>query len=186
MRRNGAAFALFSFLPLGLAGHLQAEPPGAIAEQQPGFAPVRPSIWDWYIPLPTRELGTTDWRDWVAGDDLSTRTRGGRRPRISGATVVVADRFLDEAQERVLELNTTWAPVLAQAFKLGWQSPYTAEMLSEFMGMHGTNFHPPSIPSVWYNGLMPYWVQQGWASSTGVQVTARPSPQHMALYPNRR
>jgi len=96
------------------------------------------------------------------------------------------DRFLDEHQEQVLELNTTWAPVLAKSFQMGWQSPYTGQMLAEFMTMTAANLRAPSIPSVWYNGLVPYWVQQGWGGPLGLHVTTNASPQHLMLYPGRR
>lgn len=150
---------------------------------------VSPIPWafslDWTLVLVPRELGWDgDWRTWLSVDQETGKPRARKIP---GATVVVVDRFLDERQERALELNTSWAPVLARSFQLGWQSPYGAQVLGEFMGMTAANMRAPSIPSVFYNCLIPYWVQQeGWESSTGIKVTATSSPKPMILYPGRR
>jgi len=147
----------------------------------PGFA------WEWSIVLPTRELsGGGDWRDWVAATVLP-RKKGQSRARLTpGATVEVVERFLDERKERALEFNATWAPVLARSFQLGWDNSYGYQVLGEFMSMTAADLRPPTIPSVFYNGLIPYWVQQGWGSQRGIQVTVSESPRPIMLYPGRR
>ena len=171
--------ALFSFLvPAVMVG---VEPSGQ------GLAPAVPSAsrgftWDWVLVLPPREFGAGPWRDWVSEAPGHGK---GRLRGLPGATVIVYDQFLDERKDRFVALNAAWAPVLARSFQMGWQSPYTAQMLSEFMTMSGVNFHPPTIPSVWYNALIPYWVQQGWRSPLGVQVGAS-GDRPIMLYPGRR
>ena len=104
-----------------------------------------------------------------------------------GTTVEVVDRFLDDHQERVLELNASWAPILVRSYQMGWQSSCTAQMLGEFMTMTAADLRPPSVPSVWYNGLIPYWVQQGWKSPLGnVLVVGETQNRPMMLYPRSR
>jgi hypothetical protein len=174
---------------------MRAAEPLVASVQPQGFA------WEWSIVLPMREWGGGDWRAWVASEQAPRRA--GRVRGVPGATVEVVDRFLDERRERILELNTTWAPALARSFQLGWRSSYTAQILSEFMGMTAANLRPPSVPSVFYNGLIPYWVLQGWespagatagsspgfwaGSSTGrVVISNTPSDRPMILYPGKR
>ena len=144
--------------------------------------------------LPAPDFRSGGWQDWIASAKRPNRPLRSRS--MPGATVEVVDWFVDAQKERVLELNAKWAPVLARSFQQGWQSPYTGQMLSEFMGMHGADFHPPTVPSVFYNGLIPYWVQQGWDSplgspgfhmgSSGISVNVNAEPRHMMLYPGRR
>jgi len=101
--------------------------------------------------------------------------------------VEVVDRFLEDHQERVLELNASWAPILVRSFQMGWQSSCTAQMLGEFMTMTAADLRPSSVPSVWYNGLIPYWVQQGWKSPLGnVLVVGETQNRPMMLYPRSR
>jgi hypothetical protein len=160
-------------------------PPDSVPTPVRPFFDGNPFRVDWSGVRPCREAWEADWRIWMEPVLISPRA-GFRGRRLPGATVVVVDRVQDERSERFLDLTAAWAPVLSRSFQVGWQSPYTAEMLSEFMGMSGTNFHPPSIPSVWYNGLVPYWVQQGWASSSGVSISAGSANTNrpMILYPN--
>ena len=168
--------------------------PGAVISKG-GFVTPRAFTWDWELVSPQRELGSRDWRDWI---DSGQGIRKGERFRgriIPGATVVVTDRFLDEHKERVRELNATWAPVLAHAFQAGWESPYTSQMLGEFMGMTAADLRPPTVPSVFYNNLVPYWVRKGWESPTGlsmgssttsrVVVTNTSADRPIILYPGR-
>lgn len=177
------------FLATLLGQRLLAEPPGA---SLPGVkseaAPVpQPLSWELVFAVPGPDFVSGHWQDWVTASKLPKR--GTRIRPMPGATVEVVDWFVDAQKERVLELNAAWAPVLARSFQMGWRSPYTAQMLSEFMGMHGANFHPPTIPSVFYNGLIPYWVQQGWGSASGgssLRVNVNAEPRHMMLYPGRR
>jgi len=99
------------------------------------------------------------------------------------------DSLFSIHQDRVRELNLAFTPVMVQSFRIGEASSITSQMLSEFMAMHGANFQPPTIPSVWYNGLIPYWVQQGWGSASGgssLRVNVNAEPRHMMLYPGRR
>lgn len=166
---------------MGLAQ--STEPSGQL---QGEAAVLRPFVWNGSILLPQRELGSGDWRSWVAPQEAK-KTLGRSRARgIPGATVEVLDRFLDERQAKVLEFNAAWAPILARSFQTGWQNSYTGQMLAEFMTMTAGDLRPPSIPAVWYNGLTPYWVQQGWGSALGMNVSATSSPKPMILYPGKR
>jgi len=138
----------------------------------------------WSVFLPQGEFGSSDWRHWVAEKQpLNGRKRGRGVP---GATVVVVDSFLEIHRERVMELNAAAAPMAARAFRVGEGSSITRQMLSEFMGMYGSNFRPPSLPSVWYNGLVPYWVQQGWSSPSGPTVTVGVEARPSGAQPGRR
>ena len=173
-----------------LAGQaLAAEPP---AESLPKLHPEEAALLLVLNRIPASAMPAPDflsghWQDWVAS---ARRSKPTARSRVMpGTTVEVVDWFVDAQKERVRELNAAWAPVLARSFQMGWRSPYTAEMLSEFMGMHGADFRPPTIPSVFYNGLIPYWVQQGWRSASGsssVRVNTNTEPRHLMLYPGRR
>ncbi len=196
MDMNRALTAFFSILLAGVTG--SAEPPsGPVSDAPPAVSltALEPSggfDWAWVLLLPPRELGSGDWRAWVGSDAVPGRQGRSRGRGIPGATVEVVERFLDERQERVLELNTTWAPILARSFQMGWQSPYTSQLLGEFMTMTAANLRPPTVPPVFYNCLIPYWVQQGWDSSLGssagsrVVITNTSSDRPMILYPGRR
>lgn len=81
---------------------------------------------------------------------------------VPGATVEVVATVEQVRKERFQAFQFEVAPLVFQAFQIGASSPYTAEMLSEFMGMTADSFRPPTIPSVFYNATVPYWVQQGW------------------------
>ena len=142
--------------------------------------------WEWSMLLSLGEFGSSDWRSWVSERQTFNVVR--RKPGrvIPGATVEVVERFYNLHQERFQELNATLAPIMVRAFQIGEYSSTGAQMLSEFMAMSGSNFHPPNIPSVWYNGLIPYWVQQGWPSASGITVTAAPENRPMIFYPSRR
>ncbi len=181
---------LTALFPILLAGQaLQAEPQGeSLPRTRPEEAVLQQSSnRDLLLVLPAPDFLSGAWQDWVASAKLPKRTA--RTRAMPGATVEVVDWFVDAQKERVLELNAAWAPVLARSFQMGWRSPYTAQMLSEFMSMHGADFRPPSIPSVFYNGLIPYWVQQGWGSAAGassIHVNVNAEPRHMMLYPGRR
>lgn len=154
--------------------------PQSLAGAPEGFA------WTWTLLLPPRRLEGGNWHSWVASDRMP-RQAGRSRRGMPGATVEVVDRFLDDQQERVLELNATWAPLLARSFQMGWQSSCTSQMLGEFMTMTAADLRPPSAPPVWYNGLIPYWVQQGWkAPMGGIQVVSDAQNRPMMLYPKRR
>ncbi len=187
MNTHRSFAALFPILLAGQA--LAAEPPAeSFSRLQPEEATLLQVLnRDLALVLPAPDFLSGHWQDWVAPAKLPKRAARSRA--MPGATVEVVDWFVDAQKERVRELNATWAPVLARSFQMGWHSPYTAEMLSEFMGMHGTDFRPPTIPSVFYNGLVPYWVQQGWRSASGsssIRVNANTEPRHMMLYPGRR
>jgi len=174
-----------------LAGQvLAAEPPRKPTfSGEPNDAGLQQALdWELVFAGPSPDFVSGHWQDWIATSKLPKRVSRARA--MPGATVEVLDWFVDAQKERVLELNAAWAPVLARSFQMGWRSPYTAQMLSEFMSMHGADFRPPTSPSVFYNGLVPYWVQQGWGSASGgsslrVNVNADP-PRHMMLYPGRR
>lgn len=145
---------------------------------------LRPFSWDWSLILSQGLLGSSDWRSWIS--DRSTPPPKGKLRRIPGATVEVVDRVIDLRRDQVLELNASIAPVLVSSFLMGERSSVTSQMLTEFMSMHGSNFHPPTLPSVWYNGLIPYWVQQGWSSASGVTVRTNSEVRPVMLYPGRR
>ena len=168
------------------AGALGAtEPPAKPAPEASQARPAEGFTWAWTLLLPPRGLEGGDWHSWVASDQRTPR-KGGRRG-MPGTTVEVVDRFLDDHQERVLELNASWAPILVRSFQMGWQSSCTAQMLGEFMTMTAADLRPPSVPSVWYNGLIPYWVQQGWKSPLGnVLVVGETQNRPMMLYPRSR
>ncbi len=181
---------LTALFPILLAGHaLVAEPPDeSTSSLKPEDAALQQVLnRDLAFGLPAPDFLGGHWQDWVTSAKVPKRTARSRA--MPGATVEVVDWFVDAQKERVLELNAAWAPVLARSFQMGWRSPYTAQMLSEFMSMHGANFRPPTIPSVFYNGLIPYWVQQGWGSAAGassLRVNVNAEPRHMMLYPGRR
>ena len=142
--------------------------------------------WDGSMLLSMGEFGSSDWRSWVSERQPVKVVRRKPSRAILGATVEVVERYYNLHQERVHELNAAMAPIMVRAFQIGELSSTGAQMLSEFMAMSGSNFHPPSIPSVWYNGLIPYWVQQGWPSFSGITVTAAPENRPMIFYPSRR
>ncbi len=183
MAKMGRRVSFFSFLLAGAVGASEPLPLPALEAPQAG----PPQAFTWVMVLPARDWGGGEWRTWV-GSDLTSRKVGRSRRGTPGATVEVVERFFDERQERILDFKATWKPVLARSFQLGWQSSYTGEMLSEFMTMTAANLGPLSVPSVWYNGLIPYWVQQGWDSSMGsrVSITSTPSDRPMILYPKKR
>ena len=90
----------------------------------------------------------------------ATRPRGsralGRGSRIEpGITVEVTDRLDPVMAERARTFRAETLPALRYAFSVGWHSPYTGEMLAEFMAMDPANTRPPSIPRVWYNCIRP-------------------------------
>lgn len=81
---------------------------------------------------------------------------------IPGATVEVVATVEQVRKERFEAFQLEMAPLVFHAYRIGASSPYTAQMLSEFMGMTADSLRPPTIPSVFYNATVPYWVQQGW------------------------
>lgn len=91
------------------------------------------------------------------------RLKNDPAPRgVPGATVEVVASVEQVRKERFEMLQVELAPLVFQAFRIGAASPYTAEMLAEFMSMTADSLRPPTIPSVFYNATVPYWVQQGW------------------------
>ncbi|OQA38231.1 MAG: hypothetical protein BWY56_00288 [Acidobacteria bacterium ADurb.Bin340] len=100
----------------------------------------------------------------VAGDPQKPlRLRKGAGPRgIPEATVEVVATAERARQERFEMLQVELAPLVTRAFQIGASSPFTGEMLSEFMSMTADSLRPPTVPAVFYNATVPYWVQQGW------------------------
>jgi len=170
--------SIFSLMCAVSTGFTQV-PQGAEAKEAPGA----PLPLTGFLLVARGEWGTSDWRNWVA--DKPTPTTGKQRQQsMPGATVEVVDSLFEMHKDRVRELNLRFTPVMVSAFRVGEGSSITAQMLSEFMSMHGANFHPPTLPLVWYNGLIPYWVQQGWSGSTVKAWAGQDQP--ILLYPKGR
>lgn len=134
----------------------------AVVAQGQDARSVRPyGEWRWQgaVAAPQGWFEGSSWRDWV-----STPMRGqawkDRRGRIvPGATVEVIARSRESFEAQARELNLAFAPVSRYAFQAGAACSITSQMLSEFMGMYGSNFHPPTVPSVWYNQFISYEMQ---------------------------
>lgn len=91
------------------------------------------------------------------------RLQRGPAPRgVPGATVEVVATAEQLRKERFETFQVELAPLVFQAFRIGAANSYTGEMLAEFMTMTADSLRPPTIPSVFYNATVPYWVQQGW------------------------
>ncbi len=93
----------------------------------------------WYLEMPTPRAQR------VAG------VKGLRQPRLAGAARV--EVWGDTLEERLRLFRLDLAPSLMQAFTLGSMSTTNAQQLGEFMGMTASDVRPPSVPSVYYNGL---------------------------------
>ncbi len=70
------------------------------------------------------------------------------------ATVEVVDSSPERA-ERLLDFRSHMAPLLRQAYDLGYGSRTNVQMLREFMIQDPSHPHAPSIPSVYYNNFKP-------------------------------
>ncbi len=172
--------SIFSLILAAAAGFAQVTPDS-------GQTPLLSEAFGggWSILLPRTELGSADWRVWVSEKPALTHSSRRWVRGIPGATVEVVDSLFSMHQDRVRELNLAFAPVMVHSFRIGEASSITSQMLSEFMAMHGANFQPPTIPSVWYNGLIPYWVQQEMRTSSGVNVSAVADSRPKFLYPTK-
>jgi len=113
-----------------------------------------------------------------------------RNPRTASATVEVVGALEDAEAVRMYSFVTQLRPALARAFRMGEGAPYTGQMLAEFMSMHGSDFRPPTVPSVFYNCMIPSelknsgWVYSG--SGASISISASPNPRnHVAVYPKR-
>lgn len=113
-----------------------------------------------------------------------------RSQRSGSATVEVVGALEDAEAVRMYSFVTTLKPALARAFRMGEGAPYTGQMLAEFMSMHGSDFRPPTVPSVFYNCMIPSelknsgWVYSG--SGASISISASPNPRnHVAMYPKR-
>lgn len=113
-----------------------------------------------------------------------------RAPRSASATVEVVGALEDAEAVRMYSFVTNLRPALARAFRAGEGSPYTGQMLAEFMSMHGSDFRPPTVPAVFYNCMIPSelknsgWVYSG--SGASISISASPNPRnHVAMYPKR-
>lgn len=129
-----------------------------------GQAAARPAYLEWHIPQPSLVLV----REGMPQEDLRLRMSRARATRaVPGATVEVVDQLEEVRKEQFLAFQAYLAPLAFDAFRLGEGSDIAAQMLAEFMTMRAENLRPPSLPSVFYNAQVPYWVQQGWKGPYG-------------------